>query len=61
MPHGLGTQSWKDQTKLKYVGEWNNGVRAGWGYQYWADKSYYEGEWAEDQRNGEGTNNDLKL
>ncbi len=43
-----------DTGRLKYVGEFKNSVRDGVGTLYWKDGSYWEGEWKEDNRKGQG-------
>jgi len=52
--NGCGTYCWTED-KGKYIGEWQNDCRHGYGIQRWNDGSTYEGEWFEDKRHGTGT------
>lgn len=52
--HGEGTLRW-DNDGLEYSGQWKNGLRNGFGKFIWNDKEYYEGEYVNNLRQGEGT------
>ena len=37
-----------------YRGDWEHGLRSGWGSMYFANGDVYEGEWSEDTMHGNG-------
>ncbi len=39
---------------VRYIGQFNNGMRNGKGKQVWDDFSLYEGYWVDDRANGRG-------
>ncbi|CAD8111778.1 unnamed protein product [Paramecium sonneborni] len=39
----------------KYVGDWNQNKKCGFGVQYYGNGDKYEGGWFDNQRNGQGT------
>jgi hypothetical protein len=39
----------------RYVGEWNENMKEGFGTQTWTKGHKYEGEWAGNMRHGKGT------
>ena len=40
--------------RSKYTGTYVRGKKEGFGVWQWPDGSYYEGQWKEDRRHGEG-------
>ena len=57
--HGEGQMKWEDGSK--YKGLWKDGVRSGRGFFKNGDKSVvYEGDWSNDMRNGQGTQEEDK-
>jgi len=50
--NGEGTMRYQSG---KYVGQWKNGLRHGFGKFTWNNVDTYSGNWFEDKRHGEGT------
>ena len=58
LQHGKGTHVWlKEQSEAspfrmqeQYKGEWKQGLRHGFGIFMYANASWYEGEWQENQK-----------
>jgi len=44
----------EDNLKPKYVGEWKNNMRDGFGIMRFEDESVYEGDWIANKRHGKG-------
>lgn len=44
----------QEKGKNKYEGDWNHGMKHGFGIFIWADGSKYEGNFKDDQFNAEG-------
>jgi hypothetical protein len=42
------------ENKATYIGQYNDGLRCGFGKQVWPDGSVYEGYWENDKSNGQG-------
>jgi len=40
------------RTGARYEGQWNGGMRHGWGIMIWPDGARYEGEWQFNQAYG---------
>jgi hypothetical protein len=51
--HGYGVIKWNDGTS-RYLGVWNQGLREGFGFYYWAPDQYYYGQWKNAKREGYG-------
>ncbi len=39
----------------RYVGDWKNNKKNGFGIQYYSNGDKYEGGWVENKRHGQGT------
>jgi hypothetical protein len=50
--HGFGTYRWSDNRV--YVGDWDHGVRTGYGKCYYKDGGIYEGHIVNDKKHGSG-------
>lgn len=46
-------EKWMQSTR--YVGEWRENVRAGYGSYFYSDGNKYEGQWENNKRHGHGT------
>ncbi|MBN1250963.1 MAG: caspase family protein [Bacteroidales bacterium] len=56
--HGRGTLTFGKDTKWygdKYMGDWKEDLKDGWGTYYFANGDKYEGQWKNNKYNGEGT------
>jgi hypothetical protein len=51
--HGYGTYFYPDDL-ASYQGNWDRGVKSGWGTMTYKDGSKYNGEWHNDHRHGQG-------
>ncbi|KRX10507.1 hypothetical protein PPERSA_01519 [Pseudocohnilembus persalinus] len=47
------SSKWKANTK--YIGDWKNNLKNGFGVQYYGNNDKYEGGWEDGKRNGQGT------
>jgi hypothetical protein len=45
----------KWQSSQKYIGDWRDNCKEGFGIQFYKNKDKYEGMWAVDKRHGQGT------
>ncbi|CAI2378862.1 unnamed protein product [Moneuplotes crassus] len=54
--HGRGTYDWNNGPEKgdRYVGDWVNDKREGYGIYYFANGNKYEGEWMKDNKHGLG-------
>ena len=50
--NGNGVFSWEDGKK--YIGNYNDNIKQGYGKLFWNENKYYEGEWLNNKPHGEG-------
>ena len=55
LPNGKGIKYYGNSNKIRYQGEFVNGIQEGKGKYIWENGEYYVGEWKNDKKNGRGT------
>ena len=55
LPNGKGIKYYGSSNKIRYQGDFVNGIQEGRGKYIWENGEYYIGDWKNDKKNGYGT------